>query len=118
VIEVKEGPEDHRGFSLSTSGSSKLRIARRAQVSHLGKRMVAGNMDRRSAFIRELPGQDLKLEIEQRQAVLASTVRRRMPDRTRLTVKACLMRVRSASMEIAGSAVLALVDGRLADRRP
>jgi uncharacterized protein (DUF2252 family) len=32
---------------------------------HLGKRMVAGKIDRRSVFIRELLPQDLKLEIEQ-----------------------------------------------------
>jgi uncharacterized protein (DUF2252 family) len=32
---------------------------------HLGKRMVAGKVDQRSVFIRELLPQDLKLEIEQ-----------------------------------------------------
>jgi uncharacterized protein (DUF2252 family) len=32
---------------------------------HLGKRMVAGKIDRRSVFIRELLPQDLKVEIEQ-----------------------------------------------------
>jgi uncharacterized protein (DUF2252 family) len=32
---------------------------------HLGKRMVAGTIDRHSVFIRELLPQDLKVEIEQ-----------------------------------------------------
>jgi uncharacterized protein (DUF2252 family) len=32
---------------------------------HLGKRMVAGKLDQRSVFIRELLPQDLKIEIEQ-----------------------------------------------------
>jgi uncharacterized protein (DUF2252 family) len=32
---------------------------------HLGKRMVAGNFEKRSVFIRELLPQDLKVEIEQ-----------------------------------------------------
>ena len=86
---------------------------------HLGKRMVAGKIEGKSVFIRELLPQDLKIELEQLTApdamkaasflagVVGKAHARQMDVATR---KSWSQRTQSQSIELAGCAILALVE--------
>ena len=91
---------------------------------HLGKRMVAGRLDGRSVFIRELLPQDLKIEIERltiddamkAASFLAGVVgkahARQMDERTRKAWSAELERYRSKTLDAPSwlwSSVVALI---------
>jgi uncharacterized protein (DUF2252 family) len=91
---------------------------------HLGKRMVAGRLDGRSVFIRELLPQDLKIEIEQltiddamkAASFLAGVVgkahARQMDEKTRKAWSAELERYRSKTLDAPSwlwSSVVALI---------
>jgi uncharacterized protein (DUF2252 family) len=69
LIDVKQAVESvapvARGAKMPRRPAERVMAGARALSPHLGERMVAATLARRSVFIRELAPQDLKLEVAQ-----------------------------------------------------